>query len=149
MPGYILRRVLQLLPTFAFILVVIFVLVRLLPGDPASAILGDRATDADVARINAELGLDKPIPVQFGIFVGHVFRGELGNSIRLHVPVFKLIPQRLPVTLFLTGHGRAHRRADGRAARLPGGALARRRHRRRQSAASSRSGCRCRSSISA
>ncbi len=70
MPGFILRRLLQLIPTFAFILVVIFVIVRLLPGDPASAILGDRATDADVARINAELGLDKPIPVQFGIFVG-------------------------------------------------------------------------------
>ena len=103
MPGYILRRVLQLLPTFAFILVVIFVIVRLLPGDPASAIIGDRATDADVARINAELGLDKPIPVQFGIFVGHVFRGELGNSIHLHISVFDLILQRLPVTLFLTG----------------------------------------------
>ncbi len=103
MPGYILRRVLQLLPTFAFILVVIFIIVRLLPGDPASAIIGDRATDADVARINAELGLDKPIPVQFGIFVGHVFRGELGDSIRLHVSVFNLILQRLPVTLFLTG----------------------------------------------
>ncbi len=103
MPGYILRRVLQLLPTFAFILVVIFIIVRLLPGDPASAIIGDRATDADVARINAELGLDKPIPVQFGIFVGHVFRGELGDSIRLHVSVFDLILQRLPVTLFLTG----------------------------------------------
>ncbi len=103
MPGYILRRVLQLLPTFAFILVVIFIIVRLLPGDPASAIIGDRATDADVARINAELGLDKPIPVQFGIFVAHVFRGELGDSIRLHVSVFNLILQRLPVTLFLTG----------------------------------------------
>jgi peptide/nickel transport system permease protein len=103
LPGYILRRVLQLLPTFAFILVVIFIIVRLLPGDPASAIIGDRATDADVARINAELGLDKPIPVQFGIFVAHVFRGELGDSIRLHVSVFNLILQRLPVTLFLTG----------------------------------------------
>lgn len=103
MPSFILRRLLQIIPTFVFILVVIFVIVRLLPGDPASAIIGDRATDADVARINSELGLDKPILVQFGIFVERVFRGELGDSIHLHVSVLELIRQRLPVTLFLTG----------------------------------------------
>jgi peptide/nickel transport system permease protein len=103
LPSFILRRLLQIIPTFVFILVVIFVIVRLLPGDPASAIIGDRATDADVARINSELGLDKPILVQFGIFVERVFRGELGDSIHLHVSVLELIRQRLPVTLFLTG----------------------------------------------
>ena len=85
MPSFILRRLLQIIPTFVFILVVIFVIVRLLPGDPASAIIGDRATDADVARINSELGLDQPILVQFAIFVGRVFHGELGDSIHLHV----------------------------------------------------------------
>ena len=55
--GFILRRLLQTIPTIAFILVVTFLIVRLLPGDPASAMLGDRAIDADVARINAKLGL--------------------------------------------------------------------------------------------
>lgn len=100
--GFILRRVLQTVPTVIFILVVTFVLVRLLPGDPASAMLGDRAIDADVQRINASLGLDKPIPVQFLYFTKAVFTGDMGNSIGLKLPVTTLIAQRLPVTLMLT-----------------------------------------------
>ena len=100
--GFILRRILQTIPTIAFILVVTFVLVRLLPGDPASAMLGDRAIDADVERINAKLGLDKSIPVQFLYFTRTVFTGDLGNSIGLKLPVLELIMKRLPVTLMLT-----------------------------------------------
>jgi peptide/nickel transport system permease protein len=100
--SYILRRVLQMVPTFVFILVITFVLVRLLPGDPTSAILGDRAIDADVKRINNELGLDQPIPVQFVYFARAVISGNLGDSINLKVPVLALILQRLPVTLMLT-----------------------------------------------
>jgi peptide/nickel transport system permease protein len=100
--GFILRRVLQTIPTIAFILVVTFVLVRLLPGDPASAMLGDRAIDADVERINAKLGLDRSIPVQFLYFTRAVFTGDLGNSIGLKLPVLELIMKRLPVTLMLT-----------------------------------------------
>ncbi len=100
--SYIFRRVLQLIPTWIFIIIVVFALVRLLPGDPASAILGDRALDADVARINHELGLDQPLPVQFLVFVQQVMTGNLGNSINLKAPVVDLIAQRLPVTLLLT-----------------------------------------------
>lgn len=92
-----------MIPTVVFILVVTFVLIRLLPGDPASAMLGDRALDADVVRINASLGLDKPIVIQFLYFVRRVFSGDLGNSITLKLPVATLIAQRLPVTLMLTG----------------------------------------------
>jgi peptide/nickel transport system permease protein len=92
-----------MIPTVIFILVVTFVLIRLLPGDPASAMLGDRALDADVARINASLGLDKPVIVQFFYFVRRVFTGDLGNSISLRIPVLQLIAQRLPVTLMLIG----------------------------------------------
>lgn len=92
-----------MIPTVVFILVVTFVLIRLLPGDPASAMLGDRALDADVARINASLGLDKPVIVQFFYFVRRVFTGDLGNSISLRIPVLQLIAQRLPVTLMLIG----------------------------------------------
>ncbi|MEZ4613136.1 MAG: ABC transporter permease [Caldilineaceae bacterium] len=77
-------------------------LVRLLPGDPASAILGDRATEEAVARINAQMGLDRPLPVQFGYFVRNFFQGELGDSISYKIPVSQLIWQRLPVTIFLT-----------------------------------------------
>jgi peptide/nickel transport system permease protein len=100
--GFILRRILQTVPTLVFILVVTFVLVRLLPGDPASAILGDRALDADVERINRDLGLDQPIPAQFLFFARNVLSGDLGTSITLKRPVLELIAQRLPVTLLLT-----------------------------------------------
>ena len=99
---FFLRRLVQLIPTFIFILVVVFVLVRLLPGDPTSAILGERAKDADVARINHELGLDRSIPVQFLMFLKSVAVGDLGTSIVLKVPVTQLIAQRLPVTVMLT-----------------------------------------------
>jgi peptide/nickel transport system permease protein len=91
-----------MIPTVVFILIVTFVLVRMLPGDPASAMIGDRALDADVARINHQLGLDRPVPVQFFYFVERVFTGDLGNSIGLKVSVLSLIVQRLPVTLMLT-----------------------------------------------
>ena len=99
---FLFRRLLQLIPTFAFILVVVFVLVRLLPGDPTSAILGAHAKDADVARINHELGLDQPIPVQFVLFLKSVALGDLGTSIQLKTSVVSLIAQRLPVTVMLT-----------------------------------------------
>lgn len=100
--SFILRRLLQLIPTLIFILIVVFVLVRLLPGDPTSAILGDRALDADVERINRELGLDRSLLVQFGVFVESVFTGDLGRSISLKIPVTDLIAQRLPITMMLT-----------------------------------------------
>ena len=90
-----------MIPTVVFILVITFILIRLLPGDPASAMLGDRALDADVTRINASLGLDKPVIIQFFYFVRRVFTGDLGDSISLKLPVLTLILQRLPVTLML------------------------------------------------
>jgi peptide/nickel transport system permease protein len=99
---YVALRLIQIVPTFFLIMVVVFVLVRLLPGDPTSAILGERATDEAVQRINAQLGLDRPIPIQFAIFVENFFRGDLGSSIVLKAPVLDLILDRLPVTLFLT-----------------------------------------------
>lgn len=99
---YVFRRILQLIPTFFVILLVVFLLVRLLPGDPASAMLGDRALDADVTRIKHELGLDQPLPIQFGFFVKQVATGNMGESIALKLPVSTVIAQRLPVTLLLT-----------------------------------------------
>lgn len=100
--SFIIRRILQMIPTVIFILIVTFVLVRLLPGDPASAMIGDRALDADVERINRQLGLDQPLPIQFLYYVERIFTGDLGNSIGLKVSVMSLILQRLPVTLMLT-----------------------------------------------
>lgn len=100
--GYIFKRILLIIPTLLVILVVTFTIVRLLPGDPASAMIGDRATDADVTRINKELGLDRPLPVQFLYFVRQVATGNLGNSYAMHAPVTSVIAERLPVTLLLT-----------------------------------------------
>ena len=103
-PSYVFTRVLQIVPTFLFIMLTVFVLVRLLPGDPASAILGERATDEAVERLNAQLGLDRPLPVQFARFLERFLQGDLGNSIHLKVPVSRLVAERLPVTLMLTAY---------------------------------------------
>ncbi len=100
--NYLVVRLIQIIPTFLLIMVVAFVLVRLLPGDPFSAILGIKATDADVIRLNAQYGLDKPLPIQFLFFLRNFFQGNLGESIILKVPVMSLILQRLPVTLLLS-----------------------------------------------
>lgn len=99
---YALTRLLQIIPTFFVVMLLVFVMVRLLPGDPASAILGDRVTDEAIAQVNRRLGLDQPLPVQFGIFVKNFFQGDLGSSVNLRVPVLELIKQRMPVTLYLT-----------------------------------------------
>nr|WP_310617157.1 ABC transporter permease [Pantoea cypripedii] len=101
--SYILKRILLIIPTLLVILVVTFTIVRLLPGDPASAMIGDRATDTDVTRINQQLGLDQSLPVQFVGFVRQIASGNLGNSYAMHAPVTAVIAERLPVTLLLTG----------------------------------------------
>ncbi|AFZ69676.1 ABC transporter permease [Deinococcus peraridilitoris] len=102
--SYVAKRLLQTIPTLFAVLLLTFLLVRLLPGDPASAILGDRATPEIVERTNRQLGLDRPLPVQFGIFLQRLAQGDLGESISLKVPVLRLIGERLPVTLFLTAY---------------------------------------------
>ena len=105
--NYVLKRLLQIVPTFLAVMLVVFLLVRLLPGDPASAILGDRATADIVERTNRQLGLDQPLPTQFALFVWNLLQGNLGDSISLKVPVLRLIGERLPVTLFLTVYAAA------------------------------------------
>ena len=98
----VLPRVMQAVPTLVAIVVVTFLLVRLLPGDPASAVIGSRVTDAEVADARARLGLDRPLLEQFDRYVGGLVHGDLGRSTRLDVPVMSLIEARLPVTLLLT-----------------------------------------------
>lgn len=104
MNTYVLKRLVQIIPTFLAVMLLVFLLVRLLPGDPASAVLGDRATPEIVERTNRQLGLDRPLPVQFGLFVQRLVQGDLGDSISLKVPVLRLIAERLPVTLFLSAY---------------------------------------------
>jgi peptide/nickel transport system permease protein len=96
------RRVLQIMATILVVAVLVFTLMHLLPGDPAQAMLGDRATDATIAQLHHELGLDRPIPVQFWDFLLRTLTLNLGESVTMGVPVVQLIEARLPVTLLLT-----------------------------------------------
>lgn len=100
---WLLGRLAQIVPSFLLIGVVVFVLARLLPGDPVSAVLGDRASDATIARLTAQLGLDRSILSQFVGFLDGIVHGQLGDSIAYRVPVTRLIADRLPATLMLTG----------------------------------------------
>ncbi|MBN7787415.1 ABC transporter permease [Ponticoccus gilvus] len=99
---YILKRLLLMIPTFFLVMIIIFLLVRLLPGDPAIAIAGDRASDADLAAIRDRLGLNQPLWMQFWHFVTNTLQGDLGRSILMRAPVIEVIVNRLPTTLFLT-----------------------------------------------
>jgi peptide/nickel transport system permease protein len=93
----------QIVPTFLLIGVVVFILAHLLPGDPVSAMLGDKATDEAVERIKEQLGLNRSLWIQFWLFVGRSLRGDFGTSIAFREPVLAIIGERLPVTLMLTG----------------------------------------------
>jgi peptide/nickel transport system permease protein len=95
------RRLVQLLPTLFFVSIIIFGLQQLLPGDPALAMAGEDKDPEVIAQIRARYHLDQPIPVQYLFWIKGVLSGDLGQSIRLNVPVLDLIAQKLPVTLQL------------------------------------------------
>jgi len=99
--SYLLARLLQIIPTFLLVMIFIFLLVRLLPGDPAIAMAEAKATDAQLEQIRHNLGLDQPLPVQFLVFVKNTLTGDLGRSIMLKAPVTEIILDRLPTTIFL------------------------------------------------
>jgi peptide/nickel transport system permease protein len=99
MGRYILRRLAQLVPVVFGITLVLFVMLRLLPGDPASAMLGERGTDEAIARINRAYGLDQPIYIQYGYYLRNLATLDLGESIKYQVPVAELLLPRLGVSL--------------------------------------------------
>ena len=88
--------------TLFFVSLLVFVVVRVLPGDPALIILGLEASPESLARVRQGLGLDRPVPVQYAKWVGQALRGDLGRSIQYDLPVASLILSRLAVTLPLT-----------------------------------------------
>ncbi|NBY69485.1 MAG: ABC transporter permease [Betaproteobacteria bacterium] len=98
---FLLRRMLAVLPVLFVVSLVVFLILRLAPGDPAAVIAGNSATNEDIAKIQVQLGLDRPIPVQYGIWMGNVFQGDLGFSYYLNKPVTELIAQRVEPTLSL------------------------------------------------
>src|SRR4051794_37517219 len=81
--------------------IVIFGMVHFLPGDPAATLLGDRATTQNIADLREQLGLNKPLPEQYWLFVSGLVQGQMGTSMQFHQPVRDMVATRLPITLAL------------------------------------------------
>lgn len=103
MAGYVLKRLLAAIPVIIGLSIIVFLIMALIPGDPAQAILGNFATPENVARINRELGLDRPLPEQYFIWITHVLQGDFGRSYALNRPVLDEILERFSATLILAG----------------------------------------------
>jgi peptide/nickel transport system permease protein len=99
--GYLSRRLLLLIPTLLGVSLLAFFLIHLVPGDPAAIMLGERATPEAIEKLRHELGLDKPLPVQYGIFLGSVLRGDLGRSLKTREKISIEIGDRFPATFEL------------------------------------------------
>ena len=103
MRRYVVRRLLLLVPVLLGVSVIIFMVLHLAPGDPAEIMLGSQATQADLERLRAELGLTEPLYVQYVHWLGLVARGDLGRSIWMKRPVLNEVLGRFKATLVLTG----------------------------------------------
>ena len=101
MARYTARRLLQLVPTLLAVSLLVFLMVRLIPGDPALVIAGENASPELLARIRENLGLDRPILVQYGAYLWGLAHGDLGISIRTKRPVAEEVFSRLPATIEL------------------------------------------------
>lgn len=95
---FAIRRLLLTVPVLLLVTVMVFFLIHLIPGDAATVILGEEATPQAKAELDHQLGLDRPLPVQYVNWMGKVVRGDLGNSLNDGTPVAETIRQRLPVT---------------------------------------------------
>jgi dipeptide transport system permease protein len=100
-PSLLLRRLAMAVPTLFGVAVVIFVLIRVAPGDPVAMMVSGEATPDDIAKLRALYGLDRSIPEQFLLFLWQLLHGDFGTSISLHQDVVHLVLERLPATLEL------------------------------------------------
>jgi peptide/nickel transport system permease protein len=101
MASFLIRRLLAVLPVLLVVSLLVFFMLRLAPGDPAAVIAGNNATSEDIANIRAHMGLDKPIAVQYVLWLGQVLQGDLGYSYYLSKPFTALVAQRMEPTLSL------------------------------------------------
>ncbi len=101
MLGFVLKRIASTIPVLLIVAVLVFLLLRLTPGDPAAIIAGDAASPENILRIREILGLEKPLPVQFGIWLMNLLQGDLGESYFFKMKVTSLIAQRLEPTIML------------------------------------------------
>lgn len=93
-----LKRLLAVVPVVFGVLLLTFLLVHLVPGDPVEVMLGESATSADRAQLRAELGLDQPLAMQFGHYLANLAQGDFGRSIHTHTEVSELLKDRIPAT---------------------------------------------------
>lgn len=96
-----MRRLVQLIPVMIGITIIVFLMLRLIPGDPAAAVMGDKATDEQIALKREQMGLNRPIYVQYAYYIRDLARFDLGMSTKYAVPVNELIWSRLQVSLFV------------------------------------------------
>lgn len=102
MTGFLVKRFLQALVVLLLVSVIVFVLLHLLPGGPARAILGPKGTPEQIQHFDHQQGYDRPLYEQYGMYLKRLVTGDLGESYKLNSPVFDLLKQRLPKTLLLT-----------------------------------------------
>jgi peptide/nickel transport system permease protein len=102
MPQYVVRRLLLLVPVLLGVSVIVFLVLHLSPGDPAEIMLGSQATQEDLTRLRADLGLTQPLYVQYARWMSHVARGDLGRSLWTKRPVLREVLERFKATLVLT-----------------------------------------------
>lgn len=103
MAAYIVKRLLMAVPVLLGLTVIVFLIMSLIPGDPATAILGAYATPENVARVNEQLGLDRSLPEQYFIWLGNLLHGDFGRSYSLNRPVIDEVLERFNATLVLAG----------------------------------------------
>lgn len=103
MAAYIAKRLLAAIPVLLGLSVIVFGIMALIPGDPATAILGSYATPENVEKLNRDLGLDKPLPQQYVIWLGNMLQGDFGRSFTLNRPVLDEVLERFSATLILAG----------------------------------------------
>jgi len=103
MGGYVLRRLMMMLPVLWGISVLVFLIMALIPGDPAQALLGAYATPEHLTRVRAELGLERPLVERYFVWLGQVLHGELGRAYSLDRPVLDEVLERLGPSLLLAG----------------------------------------------
>lgn len=103
MGGYILRRLISAVPVLLGITVIVFLVMSLIPGDPATAILGAYATPENVEKLNRDLGLDRPMVERYFIWLGNMLQGDFGRSFSLNRPVIDEVAERFSATLVLAG----------------------------------------------
>jgi peptide/nickel transport system permease protein len=101
MASFLIRRLLSLVPVLLVVAVVVFMLLRWVPGDPAAVIAGEAATAEQVAALRQRMGLDQPVTHQFALWLGQVLQGDFGESYYFRKPVLELITQRMEPTLAL------------------------------------------------